>query len=93
MMLGLAAFAGIAAVSEGFAVSPAATRSPLLGQTSSAFAADAAAARHAGSSRRRRGMEMVSQATGAAGASTQNPVYDQESWAMVRISLRRSVGV
>lgn len=87
MMLGLVAFAGIAAVSEGFAaVSPA--RWPLGSQTSSAFAADAAGVNRP---QRPRGVEssatkMMSQATvggAGAGASTKEPVYDQKSWALV----------
>lgn len=88
MMLGLAAFAGIAAVSEGFSVvSPAAT----LGSQTSAFPADAARVSPAYSVRRRPGAEsttkMMSQATvGAeAGTSTKEPVYDQKSWALVSL--------
>eukprot|EP00903_Cladosiphon_okamuranus_P006159 g6060.t1 len=86
MMLGLAAFAGVAAVSEGFAaVSPSpAARWALLGQTSSSTVADAASVTSRTS--RRRGVEMMSQATGvgaaASGTSALEPAYDNESWAL-----------
>lgn len=95
MMLYLVALAGMAAVSEGFAVvSPA--RWPLGSRFSPAFAAadaDAAHVNTAGGAGRRPGGEaaastrMMSQATGVgaeARTSSQEPVFDQESWALVR---------
>eukprot|EP00752_Nemacystus_decipiens_P007508 g6709.t1 len=85
MMLGLVAFAGIAVVSEGFAVVSPARWSLRSEISSAAFAADAARVSEASPGRRRRpGFEpatkMVSQAT--AGTSTKEPIYDQKSWAL-----------
>lgn len=95
MMLGLAAFAGIAAVSEGFSVvSPA--RWPLGSHSSASFAADAAAAVNTCCSGSRPKVDpantkmMMSQATGVGtetGAPTEKALYDQKSWALVRISV------
>ena len=89
-MLSLVAFAGVAAVSEGFATVSSPARWPRSSYTSSGFVADAACVSSAaGPVRRRRGVEsatkMMSQATvGAeAGTSTKEPVFDQRSWALV----------